>query len=250
MRNSIPLYICLLLFSCGTRQLLYGQEKSIRTFRPNPTERVDTADYRDLRMKIKPDSAHAARYAKVVQSFECPGNVQKPGTSIVFTGSSTIALWDKKLYSDMSPLPVIRRGISGSGMTDLIYYFERMIKPVQPKVAVLYCENDIGSGTNHIYELFRYYEYLYHSEFPNSVLYIVSLKPSVARKHLIPQVKEINSLLKEYAEIRPYTEYINIFDAMVPNGVLDESLFRLDGLHLNDKGYSLWSTIIKPVITK
>lgn len=228
-----------------------ADNSQVYSFSIDPNNIIDSVDYHYLREKYPViDTAFLSRSEGQILNYEKNDTQRNPITcDIVFTGSSTIGVWGYRIYNDFSPLPVLGRGFGGSTMLEVIYYFKRIMKPYQPKIAVLYCENDIGSDIQRIYELFRYYEYLFHSEFPTSTLYIVSFKPSIARKSLIPQMKSINALLKEYAEIRPNTEFINTFDAMMPNGILDESLFMPDGLHMNSKGYDLWTSIIKPIIS-
>ena len=246
----IRLY-CLFIIISGHLAITGTPRYTVYNYTPNPLEIVDEADYHYLRDKYQfTDTTLLSRLEKEILDYEKMDSSRTPvNCDIVFTGSSTINKWKYRIYNDFLPLPVLGRGFGGSSMPEVIFYFSRIMKPYQPKMAVLYCENDIGSGTNRIYELFRYYEYLFHSEFPLSTLYIVSFKPSIARRNLIPQMIEINEVLKNYADIRPNTEFINTFDAMMPNGVLDESLFDPDGLHMNDKGYDLWTSIIKPILS-
>ena len=60
---------------------------------------------------------------------------------ILFTGSSSIRFWDS-LEKDMEPLEVLNRGFGGAQISHVIYHFEEIIKPYEPKAIVFFC------GTN------------------------------------------------------------------------------------------------------
>ncbi|MFZ4582053.1 MAG: GDSL-type esterase/lipase family protein, partial [Paludibacter sp.] len=169
--------------------------------------------------------------------------------AIVFAGSSTIALWKYRIKKDMFPLQVIDRGFGGSVLLENIFYFQKTIKPYQPKIVVLYCENDITTDDPElIFEKVRYFENLLHSELPKAKLIIVSYKPSPSRKDYLQKMKIVNLQLKHYANKRPNTKYVDIFQSMMIDNQIDESLFLEDKLHMNDKGYDLWTSILKPII--
>ena len=60
---------------------------------------------------------------------------------ILFTGSSSIRFWDS-LNEDMKPLEVLNRGFGGAQISHVIYHFEDIVKPYNPKAIVFFC------GTN------------------------------------------------------------------------------------------------------
>jgi len=222
--------------------------QSTNSFIVDSIHPVDIEDYNNLKKKYVLDSLKLSRYNKDIDEFEKKDKSNPPKrNSILFIGSSTIALWQTRLASDMAPLYVVNRGFGGSVLLENIYYFPRIIKPYIPKIVVLYCENDITSdNANIIFEKVRYFEYLLHSEFPNTILLIVSYKPSTSRIAHFDKTIQVNSLLKLYAEKRPMTEFVDIFNAMLIDGKIDDSLFIHDKLHMNNKGYDLWTKIIKP----
>ncbi len=86
-----------------------------------------------------PATDSPAKREKEIRKFE-DSDVSKPPAAggIVFTGSSTIRLWD--LAKSFPDLPVINRGFGGSQMSDAAHFAPRTILPYHPKAVVLYQE--------------------------------------------------------------------------------------------------------------
>lgn len=227
---------------------LFSQE--IIEFEADSINIVDTKDYNYLREKYKLDSAELCRFQNQISDFEKNDRITPPkNNAVLFAGSSTIALWSYRIDKDMAPLNVINRGFGGSILLENIYFYPRIIKPYKPKIVVLYCENDIVNDEPvTIFEKVRYFENLLHNELPDTKLIIVSFKPSPARKDYLDKMAKVNKQLMSYAQKRPNTEYVDVFQSMIINGKIDESLFTQDKLHMNDKGYDLWTKILKPFI--
>ena len=80
---------------------------------------------------------------------------------------------------------------------------------------------------------------------------MISLKPSVERAHFISQFMELNELVSEYVITGLDAQFINVFSQMIS---LDDKpnpeLYMSDGLHLNKKGYAIWSDVIKQALQK
>ena len=84
-----------------------------------------------------------ARFAKDIAKFDDAEKETPPKRGgIVFTGSSSVRLWDvEKAFPD---LPVLNRGFGGSVANDLIVYAEKVVLRYQPKVLVVYTgSNDL-----------------------------------------------------------------------------------------------------------
>ena len=78
---------------------------------------------------------------------------------------------------------------------------------------------------------------------------MLSYKPSLARKEMIPKHEIINALLQEYASKREGLTYIDVASCLYDNnGKLRKDIFKQDGLHMNQNGYDLWTAILKPKI--
>ena len=82
------------------------------------------------------------RWEKTIAAFETQDKkTPPPKDAILFTGSSSIALWTDlpKAFAD---LPVINRGFGGSTTPEVNFYVDRIVLPYKPRMVVLF------SGTN------------------------------------------------------------------------------------------------------
>lgn len=81
---------------------------------------------------------------------------------------------------------------------------------------------------------------------PNTQIFIQTVLPTTT-ENLIPKIKVLNSLLENSASVKPFS-LINIHQRFVMlNGKMNMD-FSTDGVHLNEKGYKIWSEIIKNII--
>ena len=84
-------------------------------------------------------------------------------------------------------------------------------------------------------------------ELPETRLIVIGVKPSIAREYLIQEEKEFNELINNLAKKNASLTYVSVWDPMLTTeGKPDPSLFVEDGLHINAKGYDLWTRLVKP----
>jgi lysophospholipase L1-like esterase len=177
-----------------------------------------------------------------------------PGT-IVFTGSSSIALWNS-LADDMRPLVAMNRGISRFQISDVNQYAPRIVIPYRPRAVVLYAgDNDlsppVSKSPETVAEDFRRFVNLIHPQIPDAWIYFVSIKPSPSRWSIWPSMQRANELIAAYARTQDRVEFIDVSTAMLTeNGSLRRELFLPDDLHLSARGYALWTSIIRPILLK
>lgn len=172
---------------------------------------------------------------------------------IVFAGSSSFARWGT-LLDDMKGLNVINRGFGGSQYTDLNQYAPRIVIAYRPAAVVVYeGDNDLADGStktpqsvaNDAKEFVR----MVRSASPDILIYFLSIKPSKARWKEWPQMKSANSMIAAIAKTQQHVQYIDVGSAMLDaQGHPRDELFADDGLHPNAKCYSLWTSIIKPIL--
>ena len=171
----------------------------------------------------------------------------KPET--LFYGSSTIRLWPglAKDFPDFSP---VNLGFGGSTLAACTWFFDRVMLGYQPKRLILYAgDNDLGDG-RHPEEVFIFFQEFTRrvtNRFGSLPCYFISLKPSINRWRLVDQFIYTNGLIS--AEIKsnhPDWRWIDIFNAMLnANGDPNKDNYGPDGLHLTEKGYMIWKTIIR-----
>lgn len=76
----------------------------------------------------------------------------------------------------------------------------------------------------------------------------VSIKPSVSRWHLEKTFNESNALIKVFLSKEKNTTFLDVHTSMLTSDSdVMKDIFLGDNLHMNAKGYSLWTTIIQPI---
>jgi lysophospholipase L1-like esterase len=181
------------------------------------------------------------------------------GMAVVFIGSSSIKQWES-LEKDMAPLPVLNHGFGGSRIQDSTYYVPRLVTAYRPPIVVFYAgDNDIffrdllgkkPDTAGRCLEDFKAFAAAVHRDLPAARIFFVAIKPSISRLKYWPQMREANRLIREFCLSDGRLAFIDISAAMLRSGIPDKKYFKSDGLHLNDEGYRLWTSIIKPVLRK
>jgi lysophospholipase L1-like esterase len=171
---------------------------------------------------------------------------------VVITGSSSIRFWHS-IHHDFTNIEVIARGFGGSNMNDLVYFSEQLITQYKPRAVAIYeGDNDIAQGISpeHIVSKFIELKNKIRLSLPEIRIYFIAIKPSIARQKMWPKMAETNKLVQALCQRTQACTYIDVASNLLSKGVPKEDIFIADGLHLNEKGYQLWSQAIVPVIEK
>jgi lysophospholipase L1-like esterase len=189
-----------------------------------------------------------------IARFETQDRVHPPQKkAIVFTGSSSITLWDT-LEADMAPLPVLNRGFGGSRMNDVVRYTQRIVTAYQPKAVVLFAgTNDIAppnpKTADEVFEGYKTFVQAVQADLPAVPIYYISITPTPLRWKMWPVAAQANQLIKTFSEGDARLHYIDITDQfLTAEGIPDPSLYRIDKLHPNKKGYTRWTAGIQPTL--
>ncbi len=203
---------------------------------------------------IKSLSGDPLAWESTIQKFEAHDRLAPPPPNvIVFTGSSSITFWST-LEQDMAPLPVINRGFGGSHMNDVVHYAKRIVVAYRPRAVVLFAgTNDISGSkpktAQEVFDSYRVFVEVVHAALPETPIYYISITPAPSRRKYWPIVNETNRLIKAHTETDPRLHFIDLTDVILgPDGKPDRSLFRIDRLHPNKKGYAKWTNVIKPIL--
>ena len=190
------------------------------------------------------------RWSADLAAFDASDRVQpQPAGGVLFIGSSSIRLWDN-LESQFSEQPVfIKRGLSGSRIDDCTHKLAPLVQRYRPRLVVFYAgDNDIAHGLSPKAVLASFQSFVArvrHSLAGTRIAYL-SIKPSPLRHEFMSSIQQANALIRAWATTTdPKVDYIDIFTPMLgTDGRPRAELFRSDGLHLNDKGYALWKSVI------
>jgi hypothetical protein len=197
------------------------------------------------------DSPQVINWENDIQVFEHLDRSETyPERSVLFTGSSSIRLWEN-LPEDMAPYPVIRRGYGGAKLSDFAVFAERIIYPHSLSAIVLFIANDIAGNDadkppKEVLRLFRYVIGSIRKEFPHTPVFWIEVTPTEARWEVWPEIQRANNLIRNYCQRYPDTYFIETGHRFLDEqGMPISELFLPDRLHLNERGYSLWTEIIK-----
>jgi lysophospholipase L1-like esterase len=176
-----------------------------------------------------------------------------PAQPIVFLGSSSIKNWIG-LDSSFTGYPVLNRGFGGSTLKDQIYYANDIALKHNAKQFVIYCgENDFANESNitpeQVFERFKTFYTLIRNKYPETPIVYIGLKPSPAKLKMMSKIFAYNQLVKDFIATEKNIVYADVFSPMLmPDGQPDSGLFFDDKLHMNRKGYRLWTEIVKPLL--
>lgn len=172
------------------------------------------------------------------------------GETIVFTGSSSIRLWQNipELFPEYS---IVNTGFGGSQTSDLIAYSDELVLRFRPRLVFIYeGDNDLSDGKRPRKVLKDTEALIRKIQDSNSSVSVVLIaaKPSIKRWSLRRRYKRFNRLMYRLSRDSANLDFADVWTAMTLNGKLQRDLFIEDGLHMNAKGYQLWYGVIKEFI--
>jgi lysophospholipase L1-like esterase len=175
-----------------------------------------------------------------------------PG-AVLFIGSSSIRFW-KTLATDFPEVRTINRGFGGSEIDDATFFADRIVAPYHPRAIVMYAgDNDLqdGDSPEHVRDDFAAFVRKARSLDPDVPIAFIAIKPSVARKVLLPKIREANQLVRAFAATQKNVTYLDTFTPMLGRDDQPrQGWFIADGLHMNRSGYVLWVGIVRPWLDK
>jgi lysophospholipase L1-like esterase len=171
--------------------------------------------------------------------------------SIVFTGSSSVRMWHT-LKQSFPENQILNTGFGGSQASDLLYYLEPLVLRFKPKKVFIYeGDNDLWAKkkpkeiivtTNKIIQEI-------HKLNANTKIVLIAAKPSISRWRLRGKYRRLNRKFRKMSEDNPLLSYADVWSPMLNGRKLKTDLFIEDGLHMNQKGYDLWYTAVKDLVT-
>ncbi|MGV3696212.1 GDSL-type esterase/lipase family protein [Flavobacterium sp.] len=184
-------------------------------------------------------------FSDEIQAFRTQDSIQQPKDGVIlFIGSSSFRLW-KTVKEDFRNPAILNRAFGGATLEDVIYYQNDVVLKYQPKKIFLYCgENDIASSEKITPEIvldrFKVLYQSMRSQFPDTPIVFVSIKPSILRWSMRDRMIAANAMIGNYLKGKPNAVFVNVWDKMLENGQPRKDIFINDNLHMNAKGYAIW----------
>ncbi len=184
---------------------------------------------------------------------------------ILFYGSSGFTNWKKKPFGyrsleddirmkDGSPAAV-NHGFGGGTIEEGLYYYDRIVKPWEPRAIVLrFFPNDIGFGYSSVEIVYLLAQFCNRAkaDFPDIKLYLCDAMPhqkAMTNKTWQSFAKQYNKLLKDYCDSNENCYYVcqsgwpGFYEN--PEDIGDYSKVRQDiwiedQMHFTQKGYDIY----------
>jgi lysophospholipase L1-like esterase len=189
-----------------------------------------------------------AKWEKEIAAFEEKDRANPPAKGgIVFVGSSSIKKWTT-LAEDFPHHRVLNRGFGGSQLGDSVHFAERIVLPYEPRLIVVYAGgNDINAGKTpeQVFAAFQAFVEKVRAKLPETPIAYISIAGNPKRWAQVEQVKAANALIEGYIKDKPNLKFIDVFSQMLgADGLPRPEIFVEDRLHMNAKGYKLWTEIV------
>ena len=198
---------------------------------------------------------HSPFYSEIQQFKKEDSAHFPPKHAILFLGSSSFRKWtDVQKY--FPGYPIINRGFGGSTFPDAIRYADEIVFPYHPRQVLIYeGDNDVASSdkitADSVLNRFKTLFYLIRKKLPKTSIAFVSIKPSLSREKMMPEMAKANSLIQQFLKDKKNAAFIDVFHSMLnADGTPIKDIFLGDGLHMNAKGYAIWQKIIQPYLIK
>ena len=204
---------------------------------------------------MKNDWANLARYQEENSVLEAPKKREK---RVVFMGNSITQGWKRQRPEFFELNPYICRGISGQTTPQMLLRFRQDVIDLKPDVVVILAgTNDIAGNTGpstldmitgNIFSMIEL------AQANNIKVVLCSVLPANEYRWR-PEVKpadtiiELNRLLESYAK-KNKIPYVDYFSPMVDKEKGLKKEYSGDGVHPNQKGYTVMEPLIKNEIDK
>ena len=166
---------------------------------------------------------------------------------VVFTGSSSVRMWND-VQERFPEYNIINNGFGGSHFSDLLYYYDELITKHTPDYLFIYeGDNDVAGdkSTSRIKKDAKILVKKLKRDLPSTKVIFISPKPSIKRWHLKKQYEKVNRKLQKLCRKSENVEFADVWTAMLDtDGMVYNDIFLEDDLHMNKKGYDIWTQVL------
>ena len=193
---------------------------------------------------------------------------------ILFYGHSLFTRWghpkwgyrrmDEDIRMKDGSLAVVNHGFGTSTSEELLYFYDRMVRPWKPRALVIATEsNDIGFGysVHDVMEILARIVQWAQADFPGIRVYCFTGAPTLKNKGQVNVStrarKEYNELLEAFCAVTENCVYVPLHKQAMfyenPEDVGDfdkvrEDIFHEDNTHLNPKGYAMFMDFVRELL--
>ena len=177
---------------------------------------------------------------------------------IVFYGPSYFTRWSPKygmkamresLFGASGAPCAVNRGFGSSSAEHQLYYYSRMVRPLEPKVLVYTSHANgpsFGYSDEESWELAQRVIAWARTDFPGIKIYLVGAHPSRDEDAFqTAKKKRYNRIVKGFAEGEEDIFFLDLYDH--PE-FLRKDIFIEDGVHFNQDGYDLYAAFYQEAL--
>ena len=179
---------------------------------------------------------------------------------IVFYGPSNFTRWSQKwgnvpmrdvLLGGSGRPCVINRGFGSSCAEHQLYYYPRLIRPLEPKVLVYSCIGNgeaFGYSDEEMWELAQRVIAYARTDFPDIRIYLCGPKGkrNISEEE-VRRRKLFGSWIKQYVEETPNCFYI---ETLEDPRFWGKDLYIADGTHFTPEGYRLYGELFREALAE
>ena len=186
--------------------------------------------------------------------------IAQPTNSVLVVGSSIMAYWTN-IATDLAPVPILNKGFAGSTTPQWLsnsstgYWASRVVSQSNSAL-IYYCgSNDVGAGTSSatiVSNTIAFFQDFW-ARYPDAPAIYLAIQKAPTRKTngQIPQVNEVNNLMRDWIATQPRARYVDCNPVLVDaNDNALPGMFQTDNLHLTLAGYAAMKTVILPVLNE
>ena len=181
---------------------------------------------------------------------------------IVFYGPSNFTRWSARfgmrpladeIKGDSGKRCVINRGFGSSCPEHQLYYYPRLIRPLEPNVLVYtHCGNSpaFGYSSEEAWELAQRVIVWAETDFPGIQIYIggTNVRREPYNEVKLRENDRIKATVSSFCSER---ENRHFFDALSYEPLVSrKDIFVEDGIHFNQAGYSIYAEFFKGVLAE
>ena len=170
--------------------------------------------------------------------------------SLVFTGSSSIRMWED-LQGCFPEKQILNTGFGGSQASDLLFYLQPLVLEYRPAQVFIYeGDNDLAEGKRpgQVLKTLEEIKEKIHQTLPGTPIVLISAKPSISRWKFRRKYRRFNRRLLRRTQRDADLLFADVWNPMIKDHRLNESLFIADGLHMNASGYDIWERVLSPFV--